>query len=153
MRMGKKTCSKRQFAMRMPFPEPQTRTQPGCRSERTPQGLVLKSHGAEVKSHIDGVKRKVRPEMSRYSTFSPFTRLGRFPASTRATFGLASPGRRRYSRPPVPFFSNQNSPSGVVEVMRFVLEVVAHVAHDHAPGAAARPAGEAQAVLLQVHDF
>ena len=112
MRMGKKTCSKRQFAMRMPFPEPQTRTQPGCMSGRRPQGVVRKSHGAEVRSHIEGVKRKVRPEMSRCSTFSPFTRFGRFPASTRATFGSASCGRRRYSRPPSPFFSNQNSPSG-----------------------------------------
>ncbi len=41
----------------------------------------------------------------------------------------------------------------VVQVMRFVLEVVAHVAHDHATGAAAGPTREAQAVLFQVHDF
>src|SRR5262249_12477447 len=40
---------------------------------------------------------------------------------------------------------------GVVEVLRLVLEVVAHVAHDDAAGAAAGPAGEAQAVLLEVH--
>ena len=30
MRMGKKTCSKRQLAIRMSRPEPQTRTQPGA---------------------------------------------------------------------------------------------------------------------------
>src|SRR5262245_55632564 len=35
--------------------------------------------------------------------------------------------------------------------MRFVLKVVAHVARDHAAGAAAGPARESQAVLLQVH--
>ena len=52
-----------------PIPKPST--QPGCNSGRTPHGVVRKSHGADVKSHIDGVKRKVRPEMSRYSTFSP----------------------------------------------------------------------------------
>ncbi len=44
-------------------------------------------------------------------------------------------------------------PVRVVQVMRFVLEVIAHVAHDHAAGAAAGPTPEAQAALFQVHDL
>ena len=51
------------------------------------------------------------------------------------------------------FLLEPEFPVRVVQVMRFVLEVVAHVAHDHAAGAAAGPAREAQAVLFQVHDF
>ena len=46
--MGKQTCSKRQWAIRMSRPEPQTRTQPGWISGRNPQGLVLKSQGEPV---------------------------------------------------------------------------------------------------------